>query len=586
MSAREHAQGGRMNDDWLERVREASDLVEIVGQTVPLKRVGRNWVGLCPFHAEKTASFSVSAERQLYHCFSCKAGGDVFKFVQEIEKIGFLEAVEWLSRRAGIPVPERRGERSSQRGAIAETLELAAASYEHWLRDPGRGARARAYLESRGLTEATIRAFRLGLAPEGWTPLADRLKARVADDILVQAGLALRREGEAGRGVYDRFRHRLMVPLIAPGGAVVGFGARALGEENPKYLNSPESPLYHKGSFLFALEQARRTIVPDGELVVVEGYFDAISLHQAGITQVVATSGTALTPEHARALRRLVPRVALTFDGDAAGREATMRSISVLLAEGLEVRIVDLPGGEDPDTLVRRAGVAGWNERRAAAYDPVEFVHRHVLGAALRGGAARGDALERAVQAVVELAARLADPVRIQLLLQRAAEVLGVGEAVLNRAVLLRRQGQSIETPVRAAVRGQQRGEETLERALLRGLLRALQLLDEVRQRLSPEDFRDPACRAFALWMWAGNPGLPESEPEASLARELAVGGSEHIDWAAEVRGATVRMVERRLKQQLKDCKNRLGQTSGEVETARLMQEIHEIARSLRELST
>ena len=586
MNGRERAGVGRTGDDWVERVREASDLVEIVMQTVPLKRVGRNWVGLCPFHGEKTASFSVSAERQLYHCFSCKAGGDVFKYVQEIEKIGFLEAVEWLSRRAGIPVPERRGERSSQRGAIADALELAAASYEHWLRDPTRGGEARRYLEGRGLSEAAIRTFRIGLAPEGWTLLADRLKARVSEDTLVQAGLAVRREGEGTRGVYDRFRHRLMIPLVAPGGAVVGFGARALGEENPKYLNSPETALYHKGSFLFALEQARRTLASDGELVVVEGYFDAIALHQAGVTQVVATSGTALTADHARAMRRLVPRVALTFDGDAAGRDATMRSIAVLLAEGLEIRIVDLPAGQDPDTLVQQAGVEGWNERRAAAYDPVEFVHRHVLEGALRAGAVRADAQERAVRSVVGLAAQLTDPVRIQLLLQRAAEVLGVSEAVLRGAVLLRRQGQSIETPVRAAIRGQQRGEETLERALLRGLMRALQLLDDVRQRLSPEDFRDPECRALALWLWAGNAGLPESEPEASLARELVVGGSEQIDWAAEVRGATVRMVERRLKQQLKDCKHRLGETRGDVETARLMQEIHEIARSLRELST
>jgi len=578
--------GGRMTDDWLERVRAASDLVEIVGQTVPLKRVGRNWVGLCPFHAERTASFSVSAERQLYHCFSCKAGGDVFKFVQETEKIEFLEAVEWLSRRAGIGVPERRGERSSLKGAIGEALELAATSYEQWLRDPVGGARVRAALAARGLRDETVRQFRLGLAPEGWTPLVDRLRPRISEETLIQAGLALRREGGEARGVYDRFRQRLMIPLIAPGGAVVGFGARALGDENPKYLNSPETPVYHKSSFLFGLEQARRALTADGELIVVEGYFDVITLHQAGIVQVVATSGTALTADHAHAFRRLVPRVALTFDGDRAGREATMRSIGILLAEGLEMRVVDLPPGEDPDTLVRSSGVEGWNERRAAAYDAVEFVHRHVQGAALNAGAARADALERAIQAIVGLAAGLADPIRGKLMLQRSAEVLGVGEAVLARAISLRRRGQDIETPVRAAVREHQGVEEGLERLLLRGLIQALQTLNEVRQRLSPEDFRDHTCRALALWLWAGNPGLPKNGPEADLARELAVGGSDQMDWAAEVRGATVRMVERRLKQQLKECKHRLNETSGAAETERLMQEIQTIARSLRELST
>jgi DNA primase len=267
----------------------------------------------------------------------------------------------------------------------------------------------------------------------------------MSEETLIQAGLALRREGGEARGVYDRFRQRLMIPLIAPGGAVVGFGARALGDENPKYLNSPETAVYHKSSFLFGLEQARRALTTDGELIVVEGYFDVITLHQAGIVQVVATSGTALTADHAHAFRRLVLRVALTFDGDRAGREATMRSIGILLAEGLEVRVVDLPPGEDPDTLVRRAWVEGWNERRAAAYDAVEFVHRHVLGAALKAGAARADALERAIQAIVGLAAGLADPVRSA---DAAALRQCWGGRGCWRGHFTRRRGQFIETPV------------------------------------------------------------------------------------------------------------------------------------------
>jgi len=577
--------GGRMADDWVERVREASDIVEIVGETVPLKRVGRNWVGLCPFHKEKTGSFSVSADRQLYHCFSCKAGGDVFRFVQDSEKVEFLEAVELLSRRAGIAVPERHGERGGVRATLTEALEWAAASYEQWLRDPGRGAKARAYLADRGLEEATIRAFRLGLAPEGWSNLAERLRGKVADDTLVLAGLAVRREGEGVRGLYDRFRHRLMVPLIAPGGVVVGFGARALGDDPPKYLNSPETAVYHKSAFLFALDRARKAAAPDGEMIVVEGYFDAIALHQAGLENTVATSGTALTGDHARALRRLVPRIALTYDGDTAGREATMRSIGVLLAEGLEVRIVDLPAGEDPDTLVRSRGLEGWTERREASYDTVEFVHRHVLEAALRAGSARADAHERAIGAVVAQAVKVADPIRARNLVERAAEVLGMRADVIGRAVSLRRQGQGSEAPVRAAVRERQQAEETIERWLLRALIEAPQMLGEVRPRLSPEDFRDPACRSLALWLWAGHPGLPVEEPAAGLARELALAGGDGLNWAAEAGGAMRRMVERRLKQQLRDCRNRLSQADGNDESARLMKEIDEIAHLLRDLS-
>ena len=202
-------------DDWVERVRAATDIVEYVGQTVALKRVGRNWVGLCPFHQEKTPSFSVNAERQFYHCFSCKAGGDVFTFVQETEHVGFVEAVEILSRRAGIPVPERHPGERGQRAPLLEALESAAAAYERWLADPERGAVARAHLERRGLARDTVRAFRLGYAPEGWEHLAQGLRGKVTEEVLVQAGLAARRESGRG-GVYDRFRHRLMVPLVAP----------------------------------------------------------------------------------------------------------------------------------------------------------------------------------------------------------------------------------------------------------------------------------------------------------------------------------------------------------------------------------
>lgn len=579
---------GRRADDWVERVRAASDIVEVVGHSVQLKRVGRNWVGLCPFHQEKTPSFSVNVERQFYHCFSCKAGGDVFKFVQETEKVGFLEAVELLSRRAGIPVPERRSGGGS-RTPLLEALEAAAVAYEQWLADPVRGARVRAYLEGRGLARETVRAFRLGLAPEGWENLAQRLRGHASDEVLVQAGLLVRREGGAGGrgGLYDRFRNRLMVPLLVPGGAVVGFGARALeAQDSPKYLNSPESAVYHKGGFLFAFDAARRAVEPDGEMVVVEGYFDAIALHQAGVRNTVATSGTALTADQARLLRRAAARVALTYDGDQAGQEAMLRSLGVLLGAGLETVVVDLPPGEDPDTLVRRGGVEAWRAARAGAYDPVEFVQRHMLRGTPAGGAGVGDPRERALQAVVGLGTGIEDPIRLRLLLERASQVFGMSEAVLARAVTLRRQGQGVERPLAAALREQRGGEQDLERRLLRSLLHAPAERAEARRTLSPEDFGDPACAALARWVW-GEEGeeWPAEEPAASLARELVAGGQEAFDWGAEARGATRRMVERRLLRQLRERRDALGHAAGDGEAARLMREIDEIARALRELN-
>ena len=571
----------RLADDWVERVRAASDVVEVIAQTVQLKRVGRNWTGLCPFHKEKSPSFSVNPDRQFYHCFGCKAGGDVFRFVQETEKVEFLEAVELLSRRAGIPVPERRAGERAVRTPLLDALEQAATAYEQWLADPQRGRAVREYLESRGIVHETVRAFRLGLAPEGWENLAGRLVPRAGEEVLVQAGLAMRREGRSG--VYDRFRDRLMVPLIAPGGTVVGFGARALGDEPPKYLNSPETPVYHKGSFLFALEAARRSADAAGEMVVVEGYFDAIALHQAGLTHTVATSGTALTADQARLLRRAAPRVALTYDGDDAGRDAMMRSLAVLLAEGLEVVVVDLPQGEDPDTLVRRGGAEAWRARRAAGYDPVEFIQRHVLRAG--GGAAAGDPRERALQAVVRLAAEVRDPIRVRLLLERASQVFGLPESVLGRAVGMQKGGQSTEAPLKAAVREQRRGESELERALLRALLHAPEQLEAARAQLSPEDFQDADCASLARWLWSGRADLPESGVEGALARELAASGAGDKNWSAEAVGAARLILERKLLQRLKERKILLSRAPDGPDTSRLMEEVNELARTLKELS-
>ena len=576
--------GARSSDDWVERVRDASDIVEVIRATVALKRVGRNWVGLCPFHKEKTPSFSVNAERQFYHCFSCKAGGDVFKFVQETEKVGFLEAVEILSRRAGIPVPERGapGERGL-RTRLQHALDLAASAYEQWLGDPQHGATVRAYLERRGVRPETRRQFRLGLAPAGWDALLQRLRAQVGEEDLLQAGLATRRE--SGRGLYDRFRNRLMVPLVAPGGAVVGFGARALADEDqPKYLNSPETPVYHKGAFLFGLDAARRAAGATEEMIVVEGYFDAIALHQAGLPHTVATSGTALTAEQATLLRRVVPRVVLTYDGDAAGREAMMRSLGVLLGEGLEVAIVDLPTGEDPDTLVRAGGPSAWAERRAAAADPVEFVQRHVLRQTEGRNAASGDPRERALQAVVELAARIGDPIRRGLLFERAEQVLGLPPALLARALELRKSGHDARKPVRAALEARRHGEVHAERQLLAAFLHSPDTLAPARDQVHLEDFGDPDCAALARWFWEGGAGMPGEGPAAGLAREL-LAEDRPLDWMEEARGAVRILVQRRLRGELKDRQQRLRHAQDSQESERLLQDIGNIAQSLKDWS-
>ncbi len=543
------ARAPRDGDDWVERVRALSDIVEIVGQTVALKRVGRNWVGLCPFHSEKTPSFTVNPERQFYHCFSCKAGGDVFRYVQETERVGFLEAVELLSRRAGVAVPERRGG-GRARTPLLEALDAAATAYEQWLADPGEGASARRYLVERALAPETVRDFRLGVSPDGWEHLTRRLSGRFGLDVLIEAGLAARRD--TGRGGYDRFRNRLMVPLIAPGGAVVGFGARALAAgQEPKYLNSAESAVYRKRAFLFGYEQARRDTAPDGELILVEGYFDVMSMRQAGIRNVVATSGTALTPEHAKLVQRLVPRVVLTFDGDAAGQEAMLRSLGTLLAAGLDVRVAELPAGQDPDLLVRANGAAAWAGVRATALDPIDFVHQHGVR---RGGP--GDARERGLQGIVALAGEITDPVRQRLFLERGGQVFGVPEHVLARAVGLNRVGQRSDAPLKAAVRVQSRTDAYVERQLLQALLVAPEHLQTVCEHLTPAEFQDPVCRELATGVWEG---VEPADPEAqALGRELAASATDGLDWAAIVGGAVRRMRVRGIERRRRDVQQRL----------------------------
>ncbi len=574
------ARGPRTTDDWVERVRSASDIVEIISQTVSLKKVGRNFVGLCPFHGEKTPSFSVQPERQFYHCFSCKVGGDVFRFVQETEKVGFVEAVELLSRRANIPVPERRGTGSGgQRGAVIDALEAATEAYEQWLADGTAGAAVRSYLEGRGIDRETQRAFRLGVAPAGWEHLTRRLAGRFPDEVLVQAGLAGRRDSNRG-GLFDRFRNRLIVPLIQAGGDVLGFGARALAPgDEPKYLNSPETSVYHKGSFLFALEQARRHIEPAGEVIVVEGYFDAIALHQAGLRHTVATSGTALTPEHVKILKRMTGRVALTYDGDTAGRDAVARSLGVLLAEGIDVVVVDLPAGEDPDTLVRRGGIEAWNAVRRLASDPVEFFERHVLR-----GKVTGDPREAAVQAVVRLIGRVPDPVRARLLIERAGAVFGLEPEVISRAVALQRGGQVSERPIQAAVHAQRRLQRGVEVDVLHALLQDRGSFEETEGHVGPLDFRDPLCAEVARWLWSGGIGFPEGADAAALVRELSLASEADYHWREQARGGVRQLVIRRLKDERKQTQERLRRAATATEQTQLLENVRDLSRNIEAL--
>ena len=346
-----------INDAVLAELRSAADIVEVVGEHTRLKKAGRSWKGLCPFHNERTPSFTVDRDKGLYHCFGCGAGGDVIHFVRQIDRLDFPEAIEALASRFGVTIPKRvsRGPRDEQREKLLSAVAAAQRFYVAELAKKGNPAVA--HLEERGVPESVAKALGVGYAPPGWESLAKGLGGSWPEAVLVEAGLMQPRA--EGRGAYDRFRNRLLFTIRDERGRPVGFSGRALAPgEEPKYLNSPESPIFLKKRLLYALTDAREAIRRRERTVLAEGCFDHLALFLAGVEETVASMGTALTPEQAAKLKRLAPKVVVCYDGDSAGRNAARAALTHLLAQGLEVSVVRLPDGEDPDDVRRREGPA------------------------------------------------------------------------------------------------------------------------------------------------------------------------------------------------------------------------------------
>lgn len=364
-----------------------ADVVEVVGRYVQLKKSGANFMGLCPFHAEKTPSFSVSPAKQFYHCFSCGKHGDAINFLMEHTGASFTEAVHELAQQCGLSVPEdtrspqekaRDAQQSQRRATLSQVLARASQAYRQRLKD---APRAIGYLKQRGLTGQIASRFALGYAPEGWRTLAG-VFPDYADPLLVESGLVIAGEGEGGpERRYDRFRDRIMFPIRSVKGEVIGFGARVLGNEKPKYLNSPETPVFHKGSELYGLYEARAALREKGYALVVEGYMDVVALAQLGFANAVATLGTACTPQHVQKLFRFTASVVFSFDGDAAGQRAAHKALQAALPYASDTRSVKflfLPGGHDPDSFIRTEGAQAF----AAAVAAAEPLSRFLLQAA------------------------------------------------------------------------------------------------------------------------------------------------------------------------------------------------------------
>ena len=352
---------GRIPDRVIEEIRERADISQVVGRYVTLKKTGNRHWGLCPFHSEKTPSFTVHADKQMFHCFGCGEGGDVFGFRMKVDGAGFIDTVRSLAQEFSIEIPASAlSEEESRSTPLYRANEVALEYFRDGLRSSA-GAAARRYLDERKTPADLIDRFQLGFAPPGWDGLLKRLRREgVSLKDAEQAGLIVPRQSNDGH--YDRFRARVVFPISEANGRIVGFGGRAMGDDTPKYLNSSETPIYRKGGVLFGLNLAIDGIRQRGRVVVVEGYFDLVALHRAGITEGVAPCGTALTPDHARRLRRYTRDVVLLFDGDEAGRRAAERSLPILASEGMRVRAAFLPDGQDPDTLLDSQGEAALRE--------------------------------------------------------------------------------------------------------------------------------------------------------------------------------------------------------------------------------
>ena len=469
-------------EDIIEQVRQASDIVDILGQYVRLKKRGRNFLALCPFHNEKTPSFSVSPDKQIYHCFGCGKGGNVFTFLMEHENMSFVETVRFLAQKAGITIPEKRIDSSAK-----EELErmhyahrVALDYFKSMLQAPKYHRQMTKYLkEQRRLTDESIELFQLGLAGEEWEGFLNyALKKELFPKELAKAGLIS--YSEKHDKYFDRFRQRLMIPIFNLSGKPIAFGGRTLKKGEPaKYVNSPETMLYSKSNVLYGLNFSRQFIRERKEVIIVEGYFDLISLYQAGIKNVVASSGTAFTAQQARLLARFAEMAYLFFDADSAGQAAAMRSVDVLYDAGLEVMVMIPPEGEDPDSVAVKQGAGGIEKLKDDALRYLQFRVRNI-DLKKQGIIAK----EKLIKELAELAGRIGDATRRRLFVAEAAEVLQTD--IQNFYDLLKTDrtarigGISVKPPKKI---------DDIERDLLSLIINHPEYFDDVSDELMPEDF-------------------------------------------------------------------------------------------------
>ncbi|MCE5343245.1 MAG: DNA primase [Eubacteriales bacterium] len=548
---------GRFPPAWLDELRIRADIVQVVSSYVPLKKNGHRYVGLCPFHNEKTPSFNVDEQKQVYYCFGCKAGGSVIQFVMEIERLDFTEAVKLLADRCRMPLPEMQDDpayerRRTLRERIYLANQAAAKLYHQTLWQP-QGQTALTYVQKRGLSDAVIRRFGIG-ASTGVSIQSTLLSQGFTEEELIAAGLVIRRENR----VSDMFRHRVMFPILDAYGNVLGFGGRAMGDAQPKYLNTADTPAFNKRFNVFAANMLRKARGLT-RVILVEGYMDVVALSQFGVEGVAATLGTALTPEQARLLTRFAPEVWLAYDGDAAGQKAILRGLDVLEAERVPVRVLDFPGGLDPDEFIRQEGVDAFT-----ALKPVSGVTYRMRREKDHFDLSAEEGRTGYAKASATILRTVREPVELENHLKQLAMDSGFSRDVLLEQIGVSPQKQRLYVPKREGFRKQADEAKRIDMTActLLAVLATGRLPDGA---VTAEEFADPKLRAICEALLAGESvaALMESQPDDEI--RAMIGVILGIQTEEDVTG---------LMRMAQDCLRRMHR-------AQLETELEEIQRSL-----
>jgi DNA primase len=483
------------SEDIISRVRDSIDIVDLVSGYVSLKKTGKNHTGLCPFHAEKTPSFSVNPDKQIFHCFGCGAGGDVFKFIELQEGLNFPEAVRALAGRAGISLPtdsrlrDQDKKYEDERKVLLKIVADAVEYFRKELEGPA-GSAARAYLKKRGVTDAIVQDFALGYVKPEWDGLLRHLKQKgYALGQIERAGLIIKRS--EGEGYYDRFRGRIIFPIRDIAGKVIAFGGRVMDDSLPKYLNSSETPLYSKSNTLYCLDMAKESGRRQGYFIIVEGYLDAIACHQYGVRNAVATLGTALTEGHLRLMRRFSDKLVLIFDPDPAGVKASLRGFDLFMTSGMKVNVVSLPDGDDPDTFLQKHGHDAFAACLRKSVKFMDFVLEQVLKS---GSLASIDDKVQKAEEMLEFIKKIPSGIERDYYIRKTAEALDLNETVLRQEMPKNfRRAASASGGAKGSVPVPAWGHRPrAEEILIHLMLKDEEIARSLKGQIQPQDFTDP----------------------------------------------------------------------------------------------